>query len=231
MTTTFTTEDLSGVAVIFDLDGTLIDTADDLAAAMNHVLASYDLAPLSTAEVRHLVGHGAKALIAAGFRAAGRPLMPDTEMERARAAFIRFYRENIAIHSRPFDHALETLDMLARAGAALSVCTNKPQILADPLIDELGLTPLFSTVVGSTPQRPSKPDAAQALLCLERSGRDKAIFVGDSDTDILTAQAINAPCLLARFGYGPTLLSDKTAGAFDDYRDLTALIASLIAKR
>jgi phosphoglycolate phosphatase len=135
---------------------------------------------------------------------------------------------------------VETLDALAQAGAALSICTNKPQVLADPLIDALGLTPLFRTIVGVTPDRPSKPHAAQALLCLERSraqqpGRSSrkipAVFIGDSDTDILTAEAIGAPCLLASFGYGPTSLLAKTAGAFNDYRDLPRCIASAIGGR
>ncbi|WP_235927582.1 HAD family hydrolase, partial [Sandarakinorhabdus rubra] len=132
--------------ILFDLDGTLVDTAPDLAGAMNHVLATLGRPPLPVEHVRHLVGHGARALVSAGLAATGEP-RPDL-VEPAMPQFLAHYAANIAVASRPFDGVEQALDALADAGVAAAICTNKPTRLAEALIAALGWQGRFAAIVG-----------------------------------------------------------------------------------
>ncbi|HXI85919.1 MAG TPA: HAD-IA family hydrolase [Parvularculaceae bacterium] len=216
-------ENLAGVAVIFDLDGTLIDTAADLAAAMNHVLSKEGLSPLPPAEVRHLVGHGARAMLQRGFEEHRRAPTPD-EMDGHFEVFLAHYYEHIADHSRPFPGVLEAIGRLRAAQAKIAICTNKREAASRLLIEALEIGGLFDAIVGvDTTARP-KPDPLPVRHCLDLAGAVRGVFVGDSDTDIKAAAAAGLPCLLAEFGYGPRLLMGEAFARFDDYRSLPDLV-------
>ena len=220
---------LKGVGVIFDLDGTLVDTAGDLAASMNHALAIEGHKPLPVAAVRHLVGHGAKAMIAKGLALSGVDRPTDEEMEHHRRNFLDHYRAHIADHSRPFDGALAAIEDLSAAGAVLAICTNKHEEPARQLIGTLRLDRYFPVIVGGDTASAPKPDPAPVRLCLERLGVERAIFIGDSDTDIAAAANTGLTCLLHTKGYGPLTKADTVFACFDDYSLMFALTLKALA--
>ncbi|MEO1137012.1 MAG: HAD-IA family hydrolase [Pseudomonadota bacterium] len=220
--------DFSDAALIFDLDGTLVDTADDLAASMNHALAGEGLGPVAAQEVRGLVGHGARRMLMRGYELSAGRAVSDKELDHTLAHFLSHYRENIAVHSRPFDHAVEMLESFRAAGMRAAICTNKREGNAVQLIEALGLSHLFETIVGGDTASAAKPDPAPVHLCLERTGVRRAVFLGDSDTDIRAANAANLPCLLADFGYGPITLKSDAAAVFSHYREAAELIGGLL---
>jgi phosphoglycolate phosphatase len=195
-------------AVVFDLDGTLVDTAPDLHAATNHVLAILGRRAISLAEVREFVGHGARALIARGCAATGDPV-DGGAMEELYAEFIRYYTANIADHSRPFPGLLAFLDRCKAHGLALSVCTNKLEFLSVRLLEALDMTAYFGAVVGPDTIGIAKPDPRPYYEAVRRTGRDPArsLMVGDSETDIRTGQAAAVPVIAVSFGYTPQHVS------------------------
>lgn len=214
----------SDAAILFDLDGTLVDTAEDLAASMNHALAAAGHESVSPAEVRHLVGYGARRMIMRGYElSAGRAAETD-EVDQALELFLDHYRANIAVHSRPFEHAVGMIENLRRQGVRMAICTNKREAMARLLLETLELAPLFDSIVGSDTAAASKPDPAPLRLCLEQTHAKRAVFVGDSDTDIRAAAAAGMPSFIADFGYGPLTLADEATGIFSDYRNLQPLI-------
>lgn len=207
----------SCAAVIFDLDGTLIDTADDLAASMNFALGEMGLTPVAPGAVRHLVGSGARAMLARGIElASGKPAGP-AATARGLTDFLAHYENHIAIHSRPFDGVLAMIDSLREQGIKMAICTNKREAMARHLLDTMGLSARFETIIGADTASAPKPDAAPVRLCMKRLAAQKAVFVGDSDTDILAAEAAGLPCLVATFGYGPVTLSGPGVMTFAAY--------------
>jgi phosphoglycolate phosphatase len=216
--------DLTGLVVIFDLDGTLIDTAGDLADAMNHALALAGHAPVAAARVRHLVGHGARAMLAQGFAENGEPSLSASELDRHVGAFLDYYLANIARRSRPFPGAIEAIDALLGLGARAAICTNKREGPARLLIETLGLSDRFATIVGMDTTTAAKPDPAPVRLCLARTGATRGVFVGDSDTDLRAAANAGLPCLIADFGYGPLTLAAGAKARFGAYAELPALV-------
>jgi phosphoglycolate phosphatase len=193
---------LSGVTIAFDLDGTLVETAPDLIGALNAVLEDCGLPALPIKAARALVGRGARALLVKGFAAAGRPLSED-QAPALVARFIEIYRQRIAQESMPYEGLEAALDALSEAGATLCVCTNKPTELSILLLDALKLTPRFSSVIGADAAPRPKPDASHFVTAVTRAGGDpaRAIMVGDSETDVLTARAAGAPVVVVPFGY------------------------------
>jgi phosphoglycolate phosphatase len=188
-------------SILFDLDGTLVDTAPDLAAAMNHVLAAHGRPPLPVDDVRHLVGHGARALVTRGLAATGDPA-PHL-VEPSMPLFLQHYAANIANDSRAFDGVETALDALADAGCLLSICTNKPTHLAQALVDALGWQGRFAAVIGATSVERPKPDAGHVFATLAAAGgaADDAAFVGDSATDVGAARNAGLGIVLVSFGY------------------------------
>lgn len=215
---------LADVVVIFDLDGTLIDTAGDLAASLNHTLERAGLAPAPVDRVRHLVGHGARAMLRKGLADAGAPEPDSAEMEAHLGVFLDHYQRHLADTSRPFPGAVEAIAALRADGAAIAICTNKREALARALIDRLALSSLFSSIVGGDTAAAAKPDPRPVLRCLAEARRAVGVFVGDSDTDIRAAAAAKIPCLAARFGYGPLDLCDDALAMFSDYEELVPLV-------
>ncbi|MEQ1930952.1 MAG: HAD-IA family hydrolase [Parvularculaceae bacterium] len=220
--------DFSDVCILFDLDGTLIDTAGDLAAAMNQALERAGRKPIGAERVRSLVGHGAQAMLVRGFEETG-GAVPTPDMDGHVAIFLDYYVAHIADQSRPFPGVLAAIDHLSAAGAAIAICTNKREAPARLLMTELGLTDRFAAIVGMDTIGVAKPDPAPALHCLKLAGRRRGVFIGDSDTDIRTAAAAGMPCLAAGFGYGPLTLAASAFATFDSYDRLPALAAEALA--
>ncbi|MEL6361007.1 MAG: HAD-IA family hydrolase [Pseudomonadota bacterium] len=218
--------DLEGTSVIFDLDGTLIDTATDLAASMNHAIAADGLAALDVSAVRHLVGHGARRMLSEAYQLAGCEADGDM-LDRSLDRFLDYYYGNIADHSRPFPRVEEEIGVLRRAGARVAICTNKREAPAVKLIETLGLSFLFDVIVGADSTAAAKPDPAPVRRCLDVTGARRAVFVGDSDTDIRAADNIGLPCVAVRFGYGPLTLKDQAVLVIDTYAGFAARVDEL----
>lgn len=192
------------LSVIFDLDGTLVDSAPDLAGAMNAVLAAEGRPAVSPDAVRQMVGHGARALIERGMAATGAPAAA-ADMPRLVEMFLAHYRAHIADGSRAFTGVEAALDALAAQGCLMGVCTNKPEALAIDLLDRLGLLARFGAVLGADSVPARKPDPGHYRATVARLGGDlaRSVMVGDSDTDFRTARAAGVPVILVTFGYTP----------------------------
>lgn len=188
--------------VIFDLDGTLIDTAPDLIDSLNHTIASANLEPVTFDDLTHLVGQGARVMIKRAFELR-KVTLEEAETDALFSIFVEHYRQNMPGKSRPFPGVVECLERLAAAGMALAVCTNKSEDLAIPLIEELGLTAHFAAITGGDTFPVRKPDAAHIFGTIEKAGgtRDRAVMVGDSINDILAAKNAGVPSIGVDFGY------------------------------
>jgi phosphoglycolate phosphatase len=189
-------------ALIFDLDGTLVDTAPDLHAATNHALSLIDRPPISMAELRAFVGHGAMNLIERGVAATGTPV-DQTTLKRLHSEFLQFYGDNISAHSQVFEGLPAVLERANSAGLRLGVCTNKIESLSIKLLTELNLMPRFGSLVGGDTLPVMKPNPDPFLEAARRLGIDPsdAMMVGDSETDIRTAHNAGVPVLAVSFGY------------------------------
>jgi phosphoglycolate phosphatase len=188
--------------VVFDLDGTLIDTAPDLLAALDVVLAEQGVARVPHDLGRQMIGHGAKAMIASALRFHG--LQADeVRLESMHERFIDYYCDNIAEMSRPFPGAVAALDRLSEAGVGLAVCTNKLEALSRGLDDALELSPRLAGLVGPDTLGVRKPDPAHLLGTIGQAGGDRrrALMVGDSSLDVMAAKGAGIPALAVDFGY------------------------------
>ena len=222
---------LSGATIVFDLDGTLVETAPDLVGTLNVLLAREGIAPLPLAQARDMIGQGARALIARGFAAAGAPL-GDADLSRLFDDFIVHYLAHIADESRPFPGLLDALDALAAEGAILSVCTNKRTDLSLALLDALGMTQRFAAVVGGEAVAAQKPAAGHLLAAIERAGGDpaRAVMIGDSASDAGAARAAGTPLVLVSFGYTDVPATELGADVLIDHFDeLVAACRRLLA--
>ena len=196
--------DLSGITVVFDLDGTIVDTAPDLTAATNHALGLMGLEPVTVAELHPFIGHGSKAMIEAGLRFRGASL-GEGEGARLHEAFLAYYADNIAVGSTPFDGVPELLVSLGTAGARLAVCTNKLEGLSRSLLRALGLEARFLAIAGRDTLPVHKPDPGHLTGTITMAGgrADRAVMVGDSEVDFATAAAAGVPAIGVTFGYTP----------------------------
>jgi phosphoglycolate phosphatase len=204
--------------VAFDLDGTLADTAPDLSAALNHSLGVLGRPPVAEESVRHMVGHGARALLTKGLAATGE--MTPELVEEGFPIFLAYYEAHIADRTRPFPGLERALDQLAARGVKLAVCTNKLESLARHLIGALGWQDRFAAIVGGDTLPVRKPDPAPLLEAIARSGGGRAAFVGDSITDTDTARNARIPCVAVSFGFSDRpvdqLGADRLIDHFDD---------------
>lgn len=208
------------LTVVFDLDGTLIDTAPDLVRCTNHVLTSKGLPAVESTVVRAAISHGARAMIHEGLRSHGIEETP-AELDRLYRLFLDHYADTIADESRPFPGLLDTLDRLEAQGAKLAVCTNKIEKNSLRLLELLGLRSRFAAIAGFDTFAVSKPHPDHLLLTIDRAGGDRrrAIMVGDSATDIDTAKAANVPVIAVSFGYTPTPVRELGPDAVIDHYD------------
>ncbi|HEY2445590.1 MAG TPA: HAD-IA family hydrolase [Rhizomicrobium sp.] len=217
-------------ALVFDLDGTLVDTAPDILGALNAVLRGDDRRPMEMGDLRHLVGRGARAMLAEALARTGARL-PEARTEELTDAFIVHYRAHISDESRPYPGVEATLGEFAASGARLGVLTNKPQELTVPLLDALGLSRFFAAIHGAGRLSHVKPDARVFHHVVDELGGvgAGAIMIGDSTTDVLTARAAMVPVILLPYGYTPdpveTLGADAVAA---DFTELPKLVMRIL---
>jgi phosphoglycolate phosphatase len=185
--------------VAFDLDGTLADTAPDLTDALNHALTKLGRETVPEASVRHMVGHGARALLIKGLAATGE--MTPELVEQGFPIFLDYYEAHIADRSRAFAGLEAALDELAARGVKLAVCTNKLESLARQLVAALGWDGRFAAIVGGDTLPVRKPDPAPLFEAIARAGGGRAAFIGDSITDTDTARNAAIPCIAVSFGF------------------------------
>jgi phosphoglycolate phosphatase len=215
---------LKGATIAFDLDGTLVDSAPDLIAAVNAILIAEDLKPMALEEARPFISRGARWLLQWGIASSG---VPDPAV-RAAALFDRFityYSAHIADQSHPFPGVIDALNVMRTAGAKLVVCTNKPTALSHSLLTKLGMVDLFDGIVGIDAVTAAKPNAAHLIVAVQAVGGDltRTIMVGDADPDAATARAAGTPLILVAFGYSEIpvveLAPDFLLHHFDDLVD------------
>ncbi|MDJ0932716.1 HAD hydrolase-like protein [Breoghania sp.] len=164
---------MSAPVLVFDLDGTLIDTVPDLLSSLNYKLATRSLAPIPVAGINKLVGQGARVMLQRGFDMAGKHL-PEDEMNVLFDVFLEHYSANIVVKSRPFPDVRATLDSFAAEGWKPAVCTNKLEGLTRPLLDTLDMTKYLDAIVGGDTFEKNKPDAMPILGAVERAGGEPA---------------------------------------------------------
>jgi len=188
--------------IVFDLDGTLIDTAPDLCGALNWVLERIGRPKMTVDQVRGLVGEGARRLITQGLSASG-PTPSADEVESHVIHFLDHYRRNLSAESVPFPGLDETLDTLADLGAKVAICTNKPEEMALQLMDDLGLRHRFPVILGGDSLPVRKPDPGHLIGTVERMGAQlhDTVFVGDSHVDVAAARGAGVPVVAVSFGY------------------------------
>ncbi|MDR3439306.1 phosphoglycolate phosphatase [Telmatospirillum sp.] len=188
-------------AILFDLDGTLVDSLPDLAWAMNQLLVTLGRAPATLAAVRSWVGDGAGVLVERGLLASGG--LPDQPLADIVKQFLAFYRGHAAVDSRVYPGVLKALTALKAAGHPLGVCTNKPTDLSRIVLRELGLDGLFSAVIGGdgVEKRKPHPEHVRATLASMQAEGRRALMIGDSRNDVAAAKAAGIPVVMVSFGY------------------------------
>lgn len=188
--------------IVFDLDGTLIDTAPDLIATLNVVFARMDLPQVAYMTARNLIGGGARAMIACGIEAEGLVVSP-AKLDQLFADFIAHYTEHVADRSRPFPGLIDALDVLAERGCRFAVCTNKLERLSVLLLKQLKIADRFAAICGQDTFGMQKPDPEILRRTIAAAGGElgNAIMIGDSETDIRTARAAGVPVIAVNFGY------------------------------
>ncbi len=188
--------------VVFDLDGTLLDTHVDLVESLNHTIAALDLAPVSYDDLTHLVGHGAKVMIERACKLQGHPLEP-AALPALLDRFIAHYTQNMPGRTEPYPGLVAAMEQLKASGYKLAVCTNKLEGLARTLLDRLNLTEYFDAITGGDTFAVRKPDAGHLLGTIRMAGGDprRVLMVGDSANDILVARNAGVPSIAVTFGY------------------------------
>lgn len=216
--------------LVFDLDGTLADTAADLVATLNAILQREGLAPLPLAQARDMIGAGAKALIQRGFQAAGRPLGPE-RLDHLFDDFLEHYREHLVEQTVLYDGVEAALDRLEAEGFRFAVCTNKVEEHSVRLLEALGVSGRFAAICGRDSFAFFKPDPRHLTATVEKAGGDpaRAIMVGDSRTDIDTARAAGLPVIAVTFGHTDapvaTMGPDRLIDHFDELYEAVKAVA------
>jgi phosphoglycolate phosphatase len=211
--------------LLFDLDGTLVDSLPDLTHALNAVLAEAGLPPAGLELSRRYVGDGARLMLERGFQAHGRAAPADGV-----ARFLEVYETCLTRETRPFPGTVETLARLAEAGWRLAVCTNKTERHSRMILRALGLLPLFQAVAGGDSYPERKPDGRHLTRTLAAMGAPArgAIMVGDSLNDVLAARDAGLPVVVVGFGYGEpaALAADRLIQRMDELPDCVAALAT-----
>jgi phosphoglycolate phosphatase len=213
--------------LVFDLDGTLAETAGDLVGTLNFILQREGVAPIDVSEARFMLGAGAKALIQRGYAAQNIVLAP-ARLQQLFGDFLAHYDAHIADHSFLFPGVVEALDRFETAGWAFAVCTNKIEAPARKLLVELGVADRFRAIVGQDTFGAPKPDprVLEQTIALAGGSPARSIMVGDSRTDIDTAKGLGIPCVAVDFGYTDVHVSqlgpDRVISHFDELWDSVA---------
>jgi phosphoglycolate phosphatase len=218
--------------VVFDLDGTLVDTAPDLIKALNFVLDREGLPPVPLQVARNMIGAGARRLIERGLEAEGRAASPD-DITRLTGDFIDYYAAHIADGSRLFAGLEAALDDLASRGYQFAVCTNKLEWLSKRLLDQLGLSARFAAICGADTFGVSKPDPVILQQTVARAGGQlaSAVMVGDAGPDVGVARRAGVPVIGVEFGYTDVPIAElKPDLLIGHFSDLPAAVESLISR-
>lgn len=228
-----TTGELADATVVFDLDGTLVDTAPDLVRALNATLDIEGLPHVRLDGIRHLVGRGARVMIERAAVLSGANFSHE-RLDELTAEFVGFYRSDIAGRSAPFPGVAVALDQLSGLGAKLAVCTNKRTDLSVQLLDALNLSARFSAIVGADSVTNRKPNPEHYRIAVERAGGTlrRSLMVGDTTIDVAAARGAGAPSVIVRFGYCDGGADALGADAvIDRYADLPAVARRLLGAR
>ena len=219
--------------VVFDLDGTLVDTAPDLINALNFVLDREGLPPVPLQSARTLIGAGVRRLLERGLEVDGRHASAE-DIDRLTDDFIEYYAAHIADASRPFDGLESALDDLEAQGYRFAVCTNKLEWLSKRLLDRLGLSARFAAICGADTFGISKPDPAILQQTVARAGGQlsTAIMVGDAGPDIGVARRAGIPVIGVEFGYTDVPIADlKPDRLIGHMSELPPAVESLMLHR
>lgn len=222
---------LKDFTIAFDLDGTLVETAPDLIAATNHVLAMQGISAVAPALIRDEISFGARAMIEKGLAISG-VTSAVSDVDRMLADFLVHYEANIAVHSHPFPHVIDVLRNYRAQGCRLVVCTNKREHLSRVLLRQLDMLDLFDGIAGRDTFPVFKPHPDHLLGAIRLAGGDhrRAVMVGDSNTDISTARAAGVPSIAVTFGYTDVPAADLGADAvIGDYRAFGTALAGILA--
>lgn len=215
-------------AVLFDLDGTLVDSLPDMTWAMNRMLAEIGRVPTELASMRSWVGDGAAVLVERALAATGgMPADPTVAVRR----FLAFYRMHAAVDTRPFPGVVEALSALREAGHPLGVCTNKPNDLSRLLLDALDMSRFFSAIVGGDGVPERKPHPGHILATISEMGMEgrKVLMVGDSPNDVAAAKAAGVPVAVVAFGYAQVPAGELGADlVISDFADLPRVAAAYL---
>ncbi|MBP2445548.1 HAD family hydrolase [Rhizobium leguminosarum] len=206
--------------VVFDLDGTLLDTHTDLVESLNHTIAAIRLEPVSYDDLTHLVGHGARVMIERACRLRGHPLTQEA-LPPLVERFVAHYATNMPGRTEPYPGLVAAMDRLKSAGYRLAVCTNKMESLALGLLDKLELTSYFDAITGGDTFAVRKPDARHLTGTIERAGSDiaRTVMIGDSINDIAVARNAGVPSVAVPFGYSDVPVSSLDPDAIITHYD------------
>jgi phosphoglycolate phosphatase len=221
----------SARTVVFDLDGTLVDTAPDLINALNYILAREGMPPVPLQSARTMIGAGARKLLERGLELDGRTVALE-ELDRLTRDFIAYYADHIADASRPFEGLESALDDLAARGYRFAVCTNKLEWLSKLLLDRLGLSARFAAICGADTFGIAKPDPAILRQTVARAGGEMSstVMVGDAGPDIGVARRAGVPVIGVKFGYTEVPIAElKPDLLIGHMRELPAAVETLMA--
>jgi phosphoglycolate phosphatase len=224
---------ISAGTIVFDLDGTLVDTAPDLISALNHVLEREGMPAVPLHLARTMIGAGARRLIERGLELDGRVVSVE-DINRLTNDFIDYYAAHIADASRPFEGLDDALDDLSGRGYRFAVCTNKLEWLSKLLLDRLGLSGRFAAICGADTFGVSKPDPAILRQTVARAGGDlsSTVMVGDAGPDIGVARRAGVPVIGVEFGYTEVPIADlKPDLLIAHMRQLPGAVATLVTSR
>lgn len=212
--------------LLLDLDGTLVDSVPDLAAALNRLMEARGLDPFSPAETARMVGDGVKRLVQRAFAARGR-----TPSAEDIAAYVADYDANYAVATRLYPDVAVTLRRMAADGWRLAVCTNKLERPARALLRELGIGELFAAIGGGDSFPVRKPDPAHLLATLERAGGSarSSVMAGDHSNDVESARGARIPCIFAAWGYGTADMARGAAAIARSFAELPGLATALLS--
>ena len=208
---------MSQMSLIFDLDGTLIDSAPDLRSATNKLLAKYDRRPITMEEVKKFVGNGAAKLIERAFRATGKEAK-EQDIDGLTDEFLSFYDGHEADDTMPYEGVIETLTLLQNKGYRMAVCTNKPQLPTENLLRDLNMADFFEVVIGGDVLERKKPDPQMIHWVLDKMALDvsEAIMVGDSPNDIDAAKKASMRNVAVSYGYRKVAVEELRADTVID---------------
>lgn len=220
--------DFRNISVVFDLDGTLVDTAKDLIRVLNEVTDADGVAKVDYESLKKLVGYGSRALIERAYADSALALTSE-RCDVVQKAFLQVYADSIAQRSTPYPGVMDVLCQLKRGGAALSVCTNKPGYLARPLLDELKMSAFFDRIIGSDDTPAKKPSAGHIFHAAGHRGTQPIIMVGDGAPDVNAAKAASAASVIMSYGYSPVPADSLGADiVLRSFRQLPDAIPQLI---